>query len=197
MPIFHNMRVVVKPGFCIMIALLLLIFPLKWVVAWFVAAAVHELFHYIALQICRVGVFSITLCHTGAVMETAEMSGPVEIICTLAGPVGGLSLLVLARWLPHIAICAFLQSAYNLLPIFPLDGGRALHSWTYHAFGTQRATLICKLTEFVIFALLFAIAGICLLYLELGPIPMIGVFLILLKNKRIKIPCKQNKQIVQ
>ena len=54
------------------------------------------------------------------------MSGGREVVCILAGPLGGLSLLLLCRRFPRVAICGMLQSVYNVLPIYPLDGGRAL-----------------------------------------------------------------------
>ena len=49
-----------------------------------------------------------------------------EALCALAGPLGSFSLLFLGAYFPEATICGFVQGAYNLLPIFPLDGGRAL-----------------------------------------------------------------------
>ena len=55
------------------------------------------------------------------------MSPGRELICILAGPAASLLLLCLARIFPRVAICGLIQGCYNLLPIAPLDGGRALH----------------------------------------------------------------------
>lgn len=54
------------------------------------------------------------------------MSPGRELLCVLAGPAVSFSLLALARFFPRIAICGLVQGIYNLLPIYPLDGGKAL-----------------------------------------------------------------------
>ena len=54
------------------------------------------------------------------------MTGLAGFVIALAGPFGGLVLLLTARWLPRLAICGLMQSVFNLLPISPLDGSRAV-----------------------------------------------------------------------
>lgn len=63
---------------------------------------------------------------SGTVIVTSEMGTWQEMICALAGPAGSFSLLLLSRYFPNVAACAVLQGVYNLMPIYPLDGGRAL-----------------------------------------------------------------------
>ena len=59
-------------------------------------------------------------------MHADGMSTTKTLICVLAGPIGSLLLLLYIRWIPRIAFCALVQTIYNLLPIYPLDGGRAI-----------------------------------------------------------------------
>jgi len=125
---FRSNYITITPGFFIYLATAILLLPLKWVCAWFVASAFHEFFHYFALRLCGVRIFTIRISSSGAIMETEAMHTSPEILCALAGPLGGLLLLVLLRIFPAIAICAFVQSVFNLLPIYPFDGGRALRA---------------------------------------------------------------------
>lgn len=107
-------------------ALLLLIFPLKWIAAAVFAGAVHELCHLLAVRLCGGRVARLRLSVRGAVMEAGGLNPAQELLCILAGPTGSLGLLLLARFFPRIAICGGVQGLFNLLPVFPLDGGRAV-----------------------------------------------------------------------
>lgn len=103
------------------------------------AAAVHELGHYLALYTFGARVSGLRLSALGAVLETdgARLSYGQELAAVLAGP--GVNLLCAlgltafggGRWPAltgaHLVLCVF-----NLLPVVPLDGGRALYlavSW--------------------------------------------------------------------
>ena len=105
---------------------MLLILPLPWIVAFLLASCFHELCHYAALRLSGHRVIRLGFGTNGILMETQFLSNKSELFCTLAGPLGGLCLLFFGRWFPRTAICAGLQSLYNLLPIYPLDGGRIL-----------------------------------------------------------------------
>ena len=112
----------------LLLALAVLILPLQWLIAAFLAASVHELGHYLALRLCRVPVHGVRIGVAGMRMQVGDMGRVQNLICALAGPIAGLSLLLLSQWLPRTAVCACIHSAYNLLPVYPLDGGRALRS---------------------------------------------------------------------
>lgn len=103
------------------------------------AAAVHELGHWAAL--CRLGaaVTGFRLGVLGAVLETdsRRLSYGGELAAVLAGPAANLlaalalTALGKGRW-PAAVGANLMLCAFNLLPIRPLDGGRALYllaSW--------------------------------------------------------------------
>ena len=114
-------------------------------------------------------------------MHTALMEKGTELFCALAGPVGGLSLLLLSRWFPYIAVCGFLQAAYNLLPLFPLDGGRAVIC-LLQMFGDLRCKGHIYLgIKFVVFTGLLILALVALQY-NLGPVPLLFTIILFLKT---------------
>lgn len=119
-------KIYISPGACILAAFLLLAVPLKWLLAAWMAAIIHELCHIAAIHACGGSVCEIKVGAGGAILETASMTAGRELLCALAGPLGSLLLTLLLRHLPELAICGLIQGIYNLLPLYPLDGGRSL-----------------------------------------------------------------------
>lgn len=119
-------RLRISPWLCLLGSFLLLTVPLPWLVAWAAAAGVHELGHLLAIRLLGGRVEAMELSPGGAVLEASGLHWAGELAATLAGPICGFLLLGLAHRFPRLAICALVQSCYNLLPVFPLDGGRML-----------------------------------------------------------------------
>lgn len=144
-------------GFCISMALMLLLMPFSWLMAMLLAAFFHELGHLIPIYLLSGQRQDIKLSIAGARIDLPNLDGGKEMICALSGPVAGFFLLFLYELFPKLALCALFQSLYNLLPIYPLDGGRALRCFlTIHfpppiAAGVMYwVTLICKFILFVV-----------------------------------------------
>ena len=133
------MRLRIDSGGYIFLAVLLLTVPLRWILAAFGAALFHELGHYLALRLLGASCGRLRLGVLGAVLESdgGRLSYGRELVCVLAGPGANLlcALLLTAAgrgaWEvmtgANLVLCGF-----NLLPLRPLDGGRALYlavSW--------------------------------------------------------------------
>lgn len=124
-------RIRADDGFFFLMALLLLTLPLRWVLACFLAAMVHELGHALAVLLCGGRITGVMLSFRGARMDAAPLPVGAELVCVLAGPAVSLTLGLLLPWFPRLALCGFVQGVYNLLPLGRLDGARAvacLHS---------------------------------------------------------------------
>lgn len=174
-------------GFClILLALLLLTCPPRWLVSSILAAAFHELCHLGAVKLLGGQALSFRAGARGAVLEVAGLGPWREALAAAAGPVGSFSLLLLAGPFPSLALCGLGQGLFNLLPVFPLDGGRILFR-ILEALGLEArkvTTVVSRLTLLVL--------GLGCLYLR---VPL-GIFFFLPLIGR-NIPCKEGRGIVQ
>lgn len=116
----------IDPLFCFWSALCVLTLPLRWSAAAFVAAVIHELCHCLMIYLTGGSLRGVSIGLKGTIMEAEFTSRGAEALCALAGPLGSVSLLLLLTIYPELALCGAVQCGYNLLPIYPLDGGRIL-----------------------------------------------------------------------
>ena len=176
-------RVTFSGPFCILLAFILLIFPIRWILSFFVAAFIHELGHYLIIKLVCRKKSQIQFYTWGAKMPLPEMSHGCEALCAISGPILGLSLLLLARWFPRVAICAAMQSVYNLLPIYPLDGGRALQSVLIMILPPPQAAQIYQIIACLCKIIIMLLALYGTFILKLGIFPIILASLLLIRGK--------------
>ena len=171
-------------------ALMILVFPLRWILASVAAAALHEGCHIFAIYLCGGSVDTLKIGQRGATMGVTTLTPLQELFCALAGPAGSGLLVLLAGVFPRLAVCALFHGVYNLLPVYPMDGGRALHCALTMLFGEDRAERACLwVTRMLTFGLLLAVVyAVCVLRLGFLPLLMAG-FVIRKANMR-KMPCK-------
>lgn len=184
------------------VCFLLLLLPLRWFAASIAAALIHEFFHVAAIYITGGRILRIRIGHTGAQIVTQYMTPFRELICTLAGPIGGLMLLLFSRWIPLIAVCGAFQSAFNLLPVYPLDGARAFRCAIILVFGEERGYKIIRIAERVTGLCLIFLCVYCTFILRVGLLPLIVAAIVISRRGKqflrdIKIPCKDGKVGVQ
>lgn len=143
----------------------------------FVSVLLHELAHSLVARARGLSVKNITLFIFGGVsnIEQEPTSPGVEFQIAVVGPVVSLLIGLLAYLLqlpfggsksPIVAILAYLAvtnvllGIFNLIPGFPLDGGRVLRSIIWKVTGSlQRATRVVTIVGQII-AYLFILWGI-------------------------------------
>lgn len=184
----NDVSVTVSAPACILLALMLLLLPIKWVFAALLAGLIHEFAHAFTIVACGGRIESVNLGGAGAVISTGQLRWGRELICALAGPFAGLAMIFLAKWMPRVAVCAALQSLYNLLPVYPLDGGRALRCGAQIIF-PKWADRICAIMESVTLAAVAGLSVYACFWLRLGIMPLLlgAAFWLKIKNT----PCKE------
>ena len=111
-------------GFWIVLGLMVLLFPVRFLAGVLLAAVIHELGHLTAIRLTGGRVRAIWLHAGGARIETAPMEPGQAILCALAGPGAGALTVLAWRWFPELAVAGLVQTIFNLIPIYPLDGGQ-------------------------------------------------------------------------
>lgn len=164
----------VDPWACILAALLLLTIPLDWFFAALLAAVIHEMCHLLAIFFCKGKCGSVFVGCTGAVIDISPMDTKKELLCAFAGPAGSFSLILLCHVFPKLSICGCVQGAYNLLPVYPMDGGRMLRC-ILEMFKVKHEKIIeMAIRIFVVFLIILICSryfgGMCSVILLLIPV---------------------------
>ena len=185
-----------SPSAYIIWAAMILLLPAGFLVSAFAAAALHECCHLIALCLFRVQVYRIEVSALGARILTAPLTCSQELICALAGPVGSLLCLSLLRFFPVFAFCGFVQGLYNLLPLYPMDGGRILNC-ILQLLAPKCADELCSMLRLC--AVLFVTVAAILLFFRSDD-PMFLLFTLYFLFRTClprKTPCKDGSDWVQ
>lgn len=131
----------VRPGAVVLLSGLYFLLPLRWCARLALTVTVHELGHVAALILCGAQVCGLRMEGCGLVLRCTPTEGALRTVtAALAGPAAGAGLFCILRGLGYIA-CAELSllfSCVNLLPVLPLDGGRALYA-ALSALAEERA----------------------------------------------------------
>ena len=190
-------RISVDPSLWIALSTMLLLIPIGWMIAWITATLVHELFHCLGVWICGNRILHVHVGVNGARIQTDESESWKELISLLAGPFGALTVLLFSRQFPHVAICALLQTTYNLLPLTELDGGQILLRLAAMIASAQKAETICNIGRVVTCALVIFVGIYGTLWQRLGLFPLILATVFLLRHGKVKKSCKRGAYAVQ
>ncbi len=129
----------------------------------------HELWHIIVLKIVGGKIKGLSAIGVGIKLSSNMLSYRQELAVALAGPVASffMSLIFLPFALKneYAMFCAFSNLvifAINILPIFPLDGGRALYFLLCNKLMPSSASKITKCVT-VIFLLPLSVLSVIIL----------------------------------
>ena len=179
------------------LAVLLMYIPVRWLLAAFVSAYIHELFHIAAIRLCGKEIFDIEIGVLGAQIYMEPMGGWREFMCLAAGPVGSLLLGYFFRWVPAIAFLGCIQGVFNLLPILPLDGGRMLACILHGCVDRKMEQILMILAEILVYLLFTFLFVVFSFVMKMGIWPSFVILILMIHKIAGKIPCKLSQLGVQ
>lgn len=139
----QKLQIDISPGFIAFLCAYYYFDPAQSFFAFLFSAMAHEAGHLIALFAMRLPVYRLSFSVAGAVMATRTLSYRQELIAAAAGPAVNLTLfVVLMRKIPIFSLINFCLLLYNLLPFYPLDGGRIIRALLSIAFLPRTAGII-------------------------------------------------------
>lgn len=174
----------IRPGAVALLAGLYFLLPLRWCVRLVLAVTVHELGHVVALMLCGAEIYGLRMEACGLALRCASLEGAMRTIAaSLAGPAAGVGLFCILRGLgyPEGADLSLLYACVNLLPVLPLDGGRALQAIAAARMGERTAERLLDVLGLVLPVVLMAL-GVVLFARGMGlALGVFGAWLALLQ----------------
>lgn len=144
-------KISVSPFLLLYLSVVFLLFPPQSSAAFLLAAVLHEGGHLLCLFALRAPLHKIRFSPGGAAILTssATLSYSAEAALYLCGPICNLCALVPSLFFSAPFFSLFfaanlLSACYNLLPILPLDGAKALFCLLSPRLGEQKATRILR-----------------------------------------------------
>lgn len=161
---------------------------LELFVSILVAVLVHEAGHIVAIYTNGMKVSSIKVELSGLkISYNGDGLGTSDLVSVLAGPIAGIIYFFVADKclnFPYLsAELSLLYSIFNLLPVFPLDGGRAMLIISEKVFGEDGQSYVRQLSK--VFCAIFLLLGLlCFLMGEGGALFASGVWLLIMQNEK-------------
>lgn len=158
------------------------------------ALALHEAAHSLCAKIMHKQVESIELFPFGASasIRGIEDDFSCAVLIPAAGPLFSFACFAVLSRIPSaacagIARYSFLIGAFNLLPVFPLDGGRIICAAAESLFSAKAARAV-KLAGTVLSAMLCLVGVWQIITRQAATITVMSVFLLCSSVKALKTP---------
>ena len=194
------MEIDLRPGFCVFAIILAALDRAGSLLPIACAMLLHELGHMAAMLACGADIRRLTLRFADLRIDAAGLGYRQELLCALTGPLVNLACGLLCRRAGVFAACSLVLGIYNLLPVLPLDGGRAIHCALLCRFPPARADALSRAVSFAACGALLA-AGIWLCFVRqsgLWPLGTAAYFTIRLiwLQKQENPPCNSPMHVL-
>ncbi len=172
-------RIDISVGFVAMVCILGWM-DLRICGCFLLAMTVHELAHLLAMKLCQIPALGVSLRLSGAMIRCGFCGYWQEAACAAAGPAASLALgFAVIRIAPQLAAVSLLLGMGNLLPVYPLDGGRILRAVLMKKLDEGLAASVLTRVTFVTCCVLMACACWLTAELQMGLWPVFAALVVL------------------
>lgn len=191
-------RVEITPGFVALLCAYFYFDPAGTFAPFLLGVTLHEGAHLLMLRLVRSRVHRLSFSLAGAVIKTAPLPYRQEILVAAAGPsVNFLLFLLFVRQMPMAALVNLCLFVYNLLPFYPLDGGRILRAVLHALLSDTAADLIERIVGGLCLLSLCGAACYLTCALHAGLWPVLVCALLIVKTAGIFAPREKDRVIFQ
>lgn len=155
--------------------------PAQTFLPFLFAVTLHEAGHLLALRCMHAQLHKISFHLSGAIIHTQALSYQKELLAAAAGPaVNVLCSAVFLHHDPRFALVNLLLLGYNLLPFYPMDGGRMLRALLHlllpdgMAMVTERVIVVAGLLSLTAFSCYLT----CIWHAGLWPVILCALLLL-------------------
>ncbi len=174
-----NKRFCITPGFTATICVMAWV-DITFCGLFLLSVLVHEVGHMIMIKVLKQSIYGIRLQAAGALICCDCTNYRAEWICALSGPVASFLLgLLTFWWCAELAVISICLGLGNLLPIYPLDGGRALRACLLLRLQPASVERILQAVTFAVCILLMMGASWVTIALQCGLWPIFCALLVL------------------
>ncbi len=138
------MTIKIHFSFIVFLIYLYFINNIKYYLTFYFFAVLHEMAHIIVAYILKVKIREINFLSVGLnVQYENNISHMKEIIIASAGPILSLALAIFLSN-SNLALINFIIFISNIMPIYPLDGGRIIRILLVKIFGYKKGIKLYK-----------------------------------------------------
>ncbi len=186
-------KIEISNGFLLFVCAYYYFDPADTFYSFFTAVLLHEAGHLIALHLMRVQIHRLRLRICGAEICTEVLPYSKELSAAVAGPVVNFLLLMLfAEQNPQFALLNLCLCAYNLLPLYPLDGGRVLRALLHMLLPARVAEIVERIIAASCISALIALSCYLTCVWHAGLWPILTCAFLLLKIAGTIFPRKNS-----
>lgn len=174
-------KIELSPGFLAMLCAYFYFDPAETFFPFCLSVLLHEAGHLLCLRALCAPIYRIRISCCGAVICTDPLPYRRELMAAASGPCMNLALLLLClRRYPLTALINFGLLTYNLLPLYPLDGGRMLRAALHLLLHDGAAAAAERWIAALCMAGLggCAVYAACVLHLGLWPVVVFALLLV-------------------